>query len=364
MAASGGVTIADLAAELGVTKSTVSRALNGYADISEATRARVQAAAAASGYFASGAARNLKRGRRETIGVVLPVQIGTMAHPFLAEFLDAVSRTLHDSGYDLLTATASSPEDSLQTHARLIAARKVDGFILPRTRVSDPRVTLLRDKGAPFITHGRTAAQAHHAWFDLDNERAFRQVVAHLAGLGHARIAFAGGAATFNFISQRIAGFREGMALAGLEVDESAILLGELTPHWGLEAGRRLLAAAAPPTAIVCATDAIAVGAMRALSERGLRAGRDISVTGYDNMPLAAFMDPPLTTFSQHTVESGRRVAEMLLELLGGARPTDLQELHDAVFVRRASDGPPPAAPSSPHRKPDAAHPQAREDAQ
>lgn len=368
MAVSGGVTIADLAAELGVTKSTVSRALNGYADIAEATRERVRAAAVANGYFASSAARNLKRGRHETIGVVLPVSIGTMAQPFLAEFFDTVSRTLHESGYDLLTSTARSTEDALRTHGRLIAARKVDGFILPRTEVVDPRVTFLREKGVPFVAHGRTAAQAHHAWYDIDNFNAIRQVVGHLAGLGHRRIAFVGGPRRFNFISQRLEGYRVGMDEAGLAVDEASILLDELSPQSGLACARRLLDRAGPPTAVACATDAIAFGVIRALTERGLKAGRDVSVTGYDDTPLGAFIDPPLTTFSQAIAQSGERVARMLLELIGGARPEDLQELHDAVFIRRASDGPPPtnlAADWAPARAiPDAKHPQPREEAQ
>lgn len=339
MAISGGVTIADLAAELGVTKSTVSRALNGYADISEATRERVRAAARASGYFASSAARNLKRGRHETIGVVLPVHSGTMAQPFLAEFFDAVSRTLHASGYDLLTATARSREDAMRTHERLIAARKVDGFILPRTEVNDARVSFLRERGVPFVTHGRTAQQAHHAWFDIDNVGAFRHVVTHLTQLGHKRIALVGGPAAFNFVSQRIEGYRDGLNAAGLPVDESLIVFGDLDAASGLTDGRKVLDHPRPPSAIVCATDAIAVGVMRALTERRMRAGRDVAVTGYDDLPLAAFLDPPLTTFSQETERSGERVAGMLLELIGGARPEDLQELHEAVFIQRSSDG-------------------------
>lgn len=341
MVGTGGITIADLAAELGVTKSTVSRALNGYTDISRATRERVQAAAQSSGYFASSAARNLKRGRHETIGVVMPVHSGTMAQPFLAEFFDAVSRTLHASGYDLMIATADSAEDALSTHGRLIAARKVDGFILPRTEVSDARVSFLREKGVPFITHGRTSMQAHHAWLDIDNFGAFRHVIAHLAGLGHRRISFVGGPERFNFISQRVEGFRAGMAQAGLEVDDSLVLHGELTAMSGLESGRSLLDLDSPPTAIVCATDAMAFGVMHALTERGQRAGLDVSVTGYDDIPLSAFADPPLTTFSQQTARAGERVAEMLLQLIGGARPEDLQEMHEAIFVQRASDGPP-----------------------
>lgn len=362
MAVSGGVTIADLAAELGITKGTVSRALNGYSDIAETTRARVRAAAQASGYLASSAARNLKRGRHETIGVVLPMHTGTMAQPFLAEFFESVSRTLHASGFELLTATADSADDALRTHERLIAARKVDGFILPRTEVDDPRVGFLREKGVPFVTHGRTSAQAHHAWFDIDNLGAFRHVVAHLVGLGHRRMAFLGGPARFNFISQRIEGFRAGLTAAGLAADAAPVLLGELSPQSGLDHGRRMLSGHLPPTAVVCATDAIAVGVMRALTERGLRAGRDVSVTGYDDIPLGAFIDPQLTTFSQETARSGERVAGMLLSLIGGARPEDLQEIHDAIFVRRASDGPPISGWSRKAPKPDAKHPEPRED--
>lgn len=339
MAVAGGVTIADLAAELGITKSTVSRALNGYPDISEATRERVRALAEANGYLASSAARNLKRGRRETIGVVLPVHSGTMSQPFLAEFFDAVSRTLHASGYDLLTATARSREDVLVAHDRLIAARKVDGFILPRTEVRDARIALLREKGVPFVTHGRSAHQAHHAWFDIDNVAAFQSAVAHLSRLGHRRIGFVGGPESFNFTSQRLEGYRSGMHEAGLSVDEDLVVSGLLDAPSGLQNGHRLLGLAAPPSAIICATDAVAVGVMRALRERGLRAGRDVAVIGYDDVPLAAFLDPPLTTFSQQIIKSGERVAGMLLELISGARPEDLQELHDAVFVRRASDG-------------------------
>lgn len=339
-----GVTISDLARELGVAKSTVSRALNGYPDISDALRERVQAAADARGYRASSTARNLKRGRLDTVGLVLPIDGAVFADPFLSVFLDGVSRELERSELDLLVATASPIGDGLDVYRRLLASRKVDGFILPRTKTEDRRIDLLREQGAPFVTSGRTARPNAYAWIDIDNRAAFEEAAARLARMGHRRIACVGGGPGFNYARLRLEGYRRGLAAAGLPRDPALECAGGVDMAAGVAAAEALMQLPEPPTALLCQLDTVAIGAMRALTDLGLTVGDEVSVIGYGDSPLSAYVDPGLTTFSQMIGDVGRRAAELLVALLAGAPPRTLQELRRAELVIRGSDGPPSAS--------------------
>lgn len=346
-----GVTIADVARHLGVAKGTVSRALNGYPDIAEVTRERVVAAAEHLGYRASSSARRLKRGRADTIGVVLPVDRGSLADPFLAAFLDGASRQLEGAGLDLLLVAAPTGADPLEPYRRLLATRKVDGFLVTRTAVRDDRIALLREVGVPFVSHGRTGNANVHAWLDMDNAWATVEAVRHLHDLGHRRIAYAGGPLHLNFARERLAGYRRGLVEQGLARDP-ALLVGDCADAaHGLEAAARLLALAEPPTAVVAVTDAVAAGVLRALRRQGLRAGADVSVVGYDDVPLAAYTDPPLTTFTQDSTAAGAQAARMLVELMQGRPPAELQTLLLPVLVNRCSTGAPARSPMALRRR-------------
>ncbi|WP_289032336.1 substrate-binding domain-containing protein [uncultured Roseibium sp.] len=341
----GSVTIEDVARHVGVAKGTVSRVLNNYTDISSETRERILKAVKDLGYQPSSTARSLKRGRLDTLGIVMPVGRGRGADPFLSEFIDGIARALDDLDRDLLVTTAHSGRHMLETHERLIARRKVDGFILTRTEVNDPRIEFLQARRFPFVAHGRTSDPRTYAWYDIDNEDTFVSGVKHIVALGHRRIGLVGGPRDLNFACQRRAGYRRGLELCGLEVDSALEVEEPLTEVGGVEGARRLLGLHMPPTALFCVTDALAIGAMRLCRDLGLRVGEDVTIIGYDGLPVGAYVDPPLTTFSQSAQSAGGQIARMLIDLIEGTEPAQRQKLAQAELIRRASDGPPAKTP-------------------
>lgn len=345
----GSVTIDDVARHVGVAKGTVSRVLNNYTDISDQTRQRILNAVRELGYQPSATARNLKRGRQDTLGIIIPVGHGNGADPFLSEFIDGIARALDELGLDLLVTTTHSREHMFETLQRLIARRKVDGFIITRTEVNDPRIAFLSEKGFPFVAHGRSAQTDAHAWFDIDNEKAFADGVRHIYSLGHERIGFIGGSLELNFARQRRDGYRAGLEALGVPHDPSLETLQGLNEKGGFAGAEQLLGLDSPPTALLCVTDALAIGAFKFCRKYGLTIGQDVTVIGYDGLPVGAYLDPPLTTFSQSAQEAGGRVARMLAEVLDGKDPKSLQALAEATLIRRASDGAPAKTPAALH---------------
>ncbi|MCK7612879.1 LacI family DNA-binding transcriptional regulator [Roseibium sediminicola] len=343
----GSVTIDDVARHVGVAKGTVSRVLNNYTDISEGTRKRILKAVQDLGYQPSATARNLKRGRQDTLGIVIPVGHGSGADPFLSEFIDGIARALDELGLDLLVTTAHSRTHMIETLQRLMARRKVDGFIVTRTEVDDPRIAHLLEQGFPFVAHGRTRDPSGYAWFDIDNESAFADGVRHLYSLGHERIGLIGGTLDLNFALQRRNGYRQGLEALGLAHDPELESLQDVGEKGGFAGAKALLSLSEPPTALLCVTDALAIGAVQFCRKFGLKVGSDVTVIGYDGLPVGEYLDPPLTTFSQSAQDAGGRVARMLIDVLDGKDPKSLQALAQATLIRRASDGAPSMTPAA-----------------
>jgi LacI family transcriptional regulator len=326
----------DLARELGLSATTVSRALDGYPEVAEATRQRVAAAARRAGYLPDPAARRLRRGRADTIAALLPGGPGVELTALL-ETLGACAAALAAEGLDLMLVPTRDEQEETRRLARLVARREADAFVILRTRRRDARVDWLLAQGVPFVTHGRTDRAAEHAHLDGDGFAGFRDAVLRLHAGGHARIAHLAAPATFAFAHLRRAGAEAGAAAAGL------VLAGaEAAPDaaGGHAAARALLAAGPPPTALLCATDAVAIGAARALREHGLVPGRDVALWGHDNIPAAAFLDPPLASMEIADRDIGGHLARLLLARLGGADPATLGTVLPLRHVARASLGP------------------------
>lgn len=342
----GKVTIQDLSSYLGLSKGTVSRALNKYPDIAESTQLRVASAAEKLGYRPSSHAQAIKTGLVKSVGLVLNVA-GENAHkPFLSDFLNGISQRLGEEDWTLVVATAQSDEHSIDVHSRLVAEQKVDGFILPRTKIHDQRVELLQSKAVPFVMYGRVADNRNCAWFDIAGENAMEQAVARLHGFGHQRIAYIGGHADNNFELLRRDGFLIGLSKAGLEADTDLIVDGAMSVEQGFRAARSLLSLPVPPTAIVCALDRAALGACRAATSLGLYVGRDVSVIGYDGIPEGAYSTVPLTTFAVDSKMAGHRLADIILQVIRGAEPDGFRELVNARLIERQSDGPVTRSPN------------------
>ena len=335
------ITIADVSAALGVTKSTVSRALNDYPDIAPTTRERVRNAAARMGYRPLSHAQAIRTGRARALGLVIQMDDHDAHRPFLADFLAGISFVASSEGWTITVATADGEAATLTTIHRLLEEHKVDGFILPRTLVDDPRVALLRDRDVPFVMFGRTRDPAGCAWHDIRSEDAMTDAVERLASLGHRRIAFVNGGARYQYSLLRLAGYRQGLARTGIEEDSRLVRSDALVPGDGEAAVESLLDIPSPPTAVVFAVDAAALGLYRAARRHGLRVGTHLSVVGYDGIPDGSHADPPLSTYAVDIRGAGERLARMLIERVRGADPEALRETASATFVDRGSIAPP-----------------------
>ncbi|MEO0380498.1 MAG: LacI family DNA-binding transcriptional regulator [Pseudomonadota bacterium] len=336
------VTISDMAAALGLTKSTVSRALNNYPDISKSTQLRVKRMAEKLNYQPLSHAQAIKTGRTRSLGLVLQLADHDAQRPFLAEFLAGVSAGASHEGYTLTVASADNDSTLIETFRQLLRERKSDGFILPRARVDDVRVRALRELNVPFVLYGRPREDQDCAWFDIRGEDAMHDAVVHLAGLGHREIGFINGGSVYNYADLRRAGFESGMRASGLEIVPERICENAVTLDEGAAAGGHLLDLRNRPTAIVCAVDRTALGVYRAAAARNLQIGQDLSVIAYDGIQEGAHANPPLTTFSVDNRGAGARLAQLLIEKIRGEAPETLRETVAATFLQRGSTGPAP----------------------
>ena len=326
-----------IAERLGISVTTVSRALAGYEDVAGTTRARVAAEARRIGYVPNETARRLQSGRSGAVGVVVPAEPGRF-DPFFLGMLASIGPLLARQGLALVMMSGRPGAEEMHAYRHLVEEHRVDGVLLARTRRHDPRIAYLLHSFVPFVAHGRTETRRAYAHLDIDGEAAFRMAAERLIGFGHRRIGLINAPAEYMFARHREAGWRRALAASALK--PGPMLASDPSEEGGELAMRRLIASGDPPSAVLCATDRMAVGALAALAAARLRAGRDISLIGYDNLPIATYTDPPLTTIDQPLEAMAARLVEMLIALIGGASPAEFAEVRAPVLIPRASDGP------------------------
>jgi len=333
------INIVGLARHLGLSVSTVSKALNARSDVSEATRKRVQEGAAALGFSPDPAARRLRRQTSETIGFVLSAPQSNFVNPFFLDLLMGIEDGLEGTPFQLVMVTGRNPEAEMESFRRLVEVQRVDAVMFGRTRREDPRITYLQGRGVPFVTLGRSETGDPFPYVDIDRSVAGRDGTARFVSLGHRRIGLISTPGALMMSKYLFQGYRAALEAAHLPFDPDLVLEAELAEKGGLDAARRLLALERPPTALMCGHDLIATGAMQAISETGKRPGSDVAVIGCDDHPLGPYLRPPLTTFSAPALEAGRRMAELLFAHLDGAPAETLQEVWAPEIILRASDG-------------------------
>jgi LacI family transcriptional regulator len=341
------MSIQTLADSLGLSISTVSRALNGYTDVSAKTRARVEAAAKAMNYRPDPMAHRLATGRTGAVALVFTASSGSRQDAILASLMSGATEEMRQHKLFTLALWLPSGDEELPELDRLLAARLVDGVMLIRPDTFDGRVALLQERNVPLVTYGRTLDNALHAWVDIDNVNAVAQATAHLVSLGHRRIALLTGPSGMSFAVQRQQGFEQGLKTAGIDLATCPVANLALTSAAGTQAAMQLLGsnAATRPSAFVCVTDTLALGVYQAAEKRGLQVGRDVSVIGFGNSSAADFADPPLASIDQAILDSGRNLARTLLQVMQDPSATPPTHLEKPKLVLRASVGPCYAAP-------------------
>jgi LacI family transcriptional regulator len=327
----------NLASDLGLSITTVSRALDGYGDVAVETRERVKKAANAIGYRPNSAARRLRKGSSETIALVMPTEPGRFYEPVFVELLAVLGERLATRHYDLMLLAARPGADEQVAYRRIIKDRRADACIIVRTRRHDERVTLLQEAGIPFVCHGRTETQVAYSFVDGDGEAGFREITNRMINRGHRRIAHLAAPDYFTFAELRARGWHFAMRATNLVDDLKRTCLA--TEDAGEAAAAYLLAGSDRPTALICATDRIAIGAVRAVQAAGLLVGRDIAVTGHDNIHASGYTHPALTTMELDVRNVGECLADKLFELLDNGQPKEGGSVFPLRQILRASSG-------------------------
>lgn len=337
------VNLKTLAAHLKLSQTTVSRALNGYPEVSERTRAIVSEAANRLGYLPNQAARRLATGKAGAIGYVMTTGPDVQSDPHFMEFLSGVGEFAITHNFDIhIAPTLAAREEA--TYRRLATTHQVDAIFVSAPVRRDRRIELLDTLDIPFIVHGRSEdAAAPYAFLDIDNEAGFRDAAALLIKLGHRRIALVNGDEHQTFAEHRQRGTIAAHRTAGLEFDPSLLRRGRMTEAYGYRSAMDLLDSGEPPTAFLCSSMIVALGVIRAMTDRGLETGRDISVIAHDD--VFPYLKPenfrtPLTCVRSSIRRAGFRIAERLAAQLAGDEQGPVGEIWPVELVVRDSIGP------------------------
>jgi len=309
-------TIRDVAKYAKVSVGTVSNVLNHSPLVRPDTRERVLAAIEALNYHPSAAARSLNTQLTETIGLVRTelrlTDKPSEPDPFVLDLIDGVSTAAMGTGIGLTFWTIPVGPGELKLYQRLVRGRQVDGLILFAIRDNDPRLAFLQAENFPFVVFGRCNGEKDVHWIDVDGAYGIELAVQHLTELGHSRIGYVSPPGEQYLAHHRWSGFQRGMKAAGAPIDMNLVVEGDFTERSGQMGMHYLLDQSRPPSAVICNNDRMAFGAMRAIQARGLKVGKDISVVGFEDISLARYWPPPLTTIRQPT----HQIAEMLFVLL------------------------------------------------
>lgn len=332
------ITLNDVAREAGVSRATVSLVLRQGPNISEETRARVRAVMAKLGYVYNRAAANMRARRTQTIGLI----VCSLANPFFGEMAAAVDETLADMPGDWASFMVNTGESSTRQLAVLRRMREhgMDAVILSAAGDTDAKALLAsRSPDMPITLVLRRVGDHALDTVCLDNMKCVEMLVDHLFGLGHRRFAFVGGEQPHSATRDRHNGFVAAMAGRGL--DPTLLVKTPASFTAGASSVAALMERAEPPTALICYNDVVAFGVMRGLADRGLVAGRDVAVTGFDDIAEARLRKPALTTISSMAHELGRLAARLALQrVLDPDRPIEHIVLDAPLIVRESCGAP------------------------
>ncbi len=306
------VTIKDIAKIAGVSHTTVSRALRDHPAIAPETVQRIKKIAAEQGYLPSAVARGLKTSRSRTVGVI----VSSIDNPFWSEVLQEIDDVLHPAGYSLFVVASHRDKLREKEIVRAMVERRVDGVLLCSPNFSVDQGRLMFEYGLPVAVVNNQGAEDYLYSIYTDNDYGSRMALRHLISLGHRRIAYLGSSQGGRTTVEREQGYRAEMEAAGLPIDNALIYPGgQGTPAGGFAGGEYFLSLKEPPTAIFCFNDFMAIGVYSALYQAGVHIPQDISVVGFDNIAISAYLTPPLTTFHQPKDKLGAEAARLMLYL-------------------------------------------------
>ncbi len=336
------ITIKSIAKHIGVSHSTVSRALSGSTLVADETAERVRQAALELGYFPSAAARSLKTNRTQVIGVI----VSSIADPFFSEILYGIEECAQEAGYSLLIG--ASQHNPVKEH-RVVQAmleQRTDGLIVCSSSFNSERVNRLLSFGFPVVMVNQQAAENYNFSIYHNDVDGAQQITRHLIELGHKKIAYLGNANSGKTTLDRLKGFQSEMEANGLSVPAEYIYhVAGGEPELGFSAMPYFMDLQDGPTALICYNDLLAIGVLRFCAEQDIQIPKNFSVVGFDNISYSAFTIPSLTTFDQPKRALGNQAARLLLDLLssdesGLEQHQQIQILTGKLLVRESTAEP------------------------
>ncbi len=325
--------IRQVAKRAGVSSATVSHVINNTRFVSDDVRSRVNEAIRELNYQPNALARSLRRGQTHTIALVLP----DSANPFFAEIGRHIERIAFDRGYSVIFCNTEGQPAKENFYLDVVVKKRVDGVILVSVGIPGTHLQQLEAQNVPLVIVDRQSKEYSIDTVLTDNLRGGLLATQHLIRLGHRRIACITGSSTLNPSYQRFAGYEQALREAGLEFDPGLHRTGDFHAASGWEIGLELLRRARPPSAIFACNDMMAIGVLRAASEAGLRVPEDLALVGFDDIELALYTNPPLTTVSQDKARISEIAFDMLMRRVED-RETKIQIefLQPALVVRRS----------------------------
>ncbi|WP_368183458.1 LacI family DNA-binding transcriptional regulator [Aestuariibius sp. HNIBRBA575] len=331
---------------LGLSQTTVSRALNGFPEVSETTRQRVQMVADQYGYSPNTRAKSLATGRSMAIGHVIPVsEKHEMVNPVFGDFIAGAGESYARHGYDMHLSLFDHGSES-DIYTKLKMRRSVDGVVVHGPQMDDPRIDLLRKLDMPFVVHGRSSNQTGpYSWVDVNSRSSFEQATSYLLDLGHKRIGLINGYEIMDFAYRRRTGYETALKTWGVAVDPALMRSDEMTEAHGYRSARDILNLSDPPTAFLCSSMICALGTRRAIEDSGQKMGRDISVITHDDCLSYLQTDgdiPVFTSVKSSVRNAGRCLGDMLIHQINTPTEGPVHKLLEAELTVGTSTGPAP----------------------
>jgi len=305
-------TIYDVARRARVSTATVSRALNGTSAVASQTRERIDRAVRALGYRPNVVARSLVTKVTHTIALLLP----DITNPFFPDLVKGVQTLADERGYTVLLCSVAGDASREEEYLEMLSAKQVDGALLVGLVCGHQTIARFARHGIPIVSLDRNIDYPRAPIVQVNHRKGARVATEYLLELGHRGVAHISGPIGLRVSQERLAGYREALNKAGIGYDPGLVVSGNFTEEAGYTGIEALLEAATAFTAVFAANDLAAIGATAALKDRGHRVPEDVSVVGFDDIRLAAYTSPPLTTIRQPTYEMGRRATELLIDAI------------------------------------------------
>lgn len=331
------LTLEDIGRLAGVSRSTVSRVINRSPSVSPDVRARVEEVIQRTGYAPNVAARSLVSGRSGVMGLVIPSRVHALFEdPYFGRLIQGISAASNESGNTLSLFLFQNEEEEAELYPRVVTSGFLDGLIITATRMADPLLARVSRDEIPIVVVGRPDAEGI-SYVDVDNHAGARLAASHLCGLGYERIGLVGAPVSTAAGVDRLNGFIEGLALCGKALHPDLRWDGDFSEASGYGAVQHLVPH--QPDAIFVASDTMAMGALRALRDRGISVPQEVAVIGFDGLTASEASVPSLTTIRQPVSETGARAVHMLNDLVSGAASAPSIEIMPVELVVRDSCG-------------------------